>query len=465
MKPSLPPSFKRIPYHAHGVAFRIFYGVSMGIYPKADEALRTLLDSLTLEEFSLQQRGLAAMLVNETCRWQHTLATIIKQLTGKRLKDIRAPLRQLLLIGLCSLLHPEERQNNRAHHHGNTWVEVAKAMNVPSAQQGLLNACLRQAAELPTLGTENPELEATLNPVAYQAFRWGWPLWAMELLYASRPFNNIAPWLEGLGHHRPLTLFHTRFSTQEEMEPIVSSLLASGITCNPHPNTQFPQALQLKSFPKGGLNALPGFTEGEWVIQDVGSAWVAKHAVEQMQTIQAKTVVDFCAAPGSKTWWMAGTLPVEGTLHAVELSAERLTRLEENLTRLHLKHSVELHQADARYFHLPLNQKADFILVDAPCSGLGTLSHHPDLWLNRSPSQLATYPPLQLAMLQQATQLAHANTRIIYSTCTWNPAENEGVVQTFLEQHVGWECTLEESFAPTQHNDGFYLAVLKPLAF
>jgi 16S rRNA (cytosine967-C5)-methyltransferase len=465
MKPQLPPSFRRIPYHAHGVAFRVFYGVSMGIFPKADEALRQQLDSRSLEEFSPQQRGLASMLVNETCRWQHSLAILIKQLTGKRLKDIRAPLRQLLLMGLCSLLHPEERLNNRAHHHGNTWVDVAKAMNLPSPQLGLLNACLRQASELPELGEAYPELEERLNPIAYQAYQYGWPLWAMELLYSSQPVDAIPPWLEGLGHHRPLTLCHTQHNRVEDMRPVLEVLNEAGVLHQAHPNTPFPQAIQIQSFPKGGLEAIPGFSTGEWVVQDVGSAWVAQHAVAQLQTVQARTVVDLCASPGSKTWWMARALPDGGTLHAVEINAERLKRLEENMKRLKLNSAVQLHQADARYFHLPLRQKADFILVDAPCSGLGTLSHHPDLWLNRSPSQLATYPPLQLAILHQATQLAHETTRMIYSTCTWNPAENEGVLQTFLTEHPDWHCTFEETLAPTRHNDGFYLTVLerKPL--
>jgi 16S rRNA (cytosine967-C5)-methyltransferase len=458
-----PPQFKKLPHTSHGMSFSIFYGLTMGLYAKADEALAHQWEQHPTR-FTPQQRGQMTMWVNETCRWYPSLALRVKQLTGKRLKDIRAPLRQLLLIGLCSLLHPEERAHQREHHHGNTWVEIGKTVGLSASQLGLLNACLRQAPHLPGLGDPDEALQKTFSAQAHRAFLWGWPLWAVEELEALFPHapETAYQWVQAMAHHRPLSLFHHKGTKLREKSRLPEAMAYLA----PHSET-WPQAYQCSRIPEGGIQALPGFTEGEWVVQDAGSAWVAQHAVQQARIVQAVTIVDLCAAPGSKTWWLADAMTQQqplGHVHAVELQADRLKRLEENLKRLHLSENVTLHQADARYFHLPHCQEADMVLVDAPCSGLGTLSHHPDLWLNRTPAQLETYPPLQRDILKQAARLCRVEGRLVYSTCTWRKAENQGVIQAFLSNHPHWHCVEEQTLAPSVHNDGFYLAVLERLS-
>jgi len=168
--------------------------------------------------------------------------------------------------------------------------------------------------------------------------------------------------------------------------------------------------------------------------------------------------VDLCAAPGSKTWWLAKAVEHGGHVHAVDVSAKRLERLTENMTRLKLNDRVSVHTADATTF--TLDTPADVVLVDAPCSALGTISHHPDLWMNRSEASLKEFPPLQLAILSQAASVCHESSILIYSTCTWRVAENQRVIEAFLKTHLDWRLVEDHTLSMTALHDSFYVAIL-----
>jgi|GEM_PF-5664186 len=469
----LPTSFSRLPLSPYATALRILYALDMGIQDKSDDALNSFFEGNAV---SKQGEGLARMLVNESLRWRVTLIAHIKTLTKKRYKDIAAPLRQLLLLGLCSVLHPDERAKDRGHAHVNAWVEVAKSLKLTNGQQGLLNACLRKAEGLPALGDAPENAKGSLNELSQQ---YGWPLWAVEELkkhlgaQAQRIKTKgdlsttveMTDWLKASHQHRGLGVMHVPSLNPEstpELNETLTQLKNSGLTLTqPYPDT--PAYFYCENGISGGPATLPDFEKGAWYVQDYGSAWVALEAARHLDGHECPVVVDLCAAPGSKSWILSKALPAGGELHAVDVSSKRLELLHENIERLNLnKDQIHVHTSDALEWVLPNDQLADLVLVDAPCSALGTLRHHADLWLHRNPESMKQYPTLQKKMLSHATTLVKPDGTLVYSTCTWWPAENERVIQAFLQVHPDWECIEQKHLPLTPQHDAFFLAVLKP---
>ncbi|MFN7309778.1 MAG: RsmB/NOP family class I SAM-dependent RNA methyltransferase, partial [Vampirovibrionales bacterium] len=271
--------------------------------------------------------------------------------------------------------------------------------------------------------------------------------------------ETVDAYIQASHQKQPMSVFHTQADSEAEMQKVLESLALQGIKTQQPFLPKFPQAIHLEEGLKGGITTLPDWDSGAWYVQDYGSAWVAKQACEAIKTYQNPIVVDLCAAPGSKTWWLAKAVENGGHVHAVDVSAKRLERLTENMTRLQLNDRVSVHTADATTF--TLDTPADLVLVDAPCSALGTISHHPDLWVNRSEASLKEFPPLQLAILSQAASVCHASSTLIYSTCTWRVAENQKVIEAFLKTHPDWRLVEEHTLPMTALHDGFYVAILK----
>ena len=172
------------------------------------------------------------------------------------------------------------------------------------------------------------------------------------------------------------------------------------------------------------LQELPGFSEGEWWVQDAASALPAK----LLGNVAGKSVLDLCAAPGGKTAQLAAAGAV---VTAVDDSLTRMNRLRDNLARLRLPVTMLL----ADVLSLPADTLYDNILLDAPCSATGTIRRHPDLVYLKSPQQLAGLVSLQQKMLAHAARLVKPGGKLVYCTCSLSPLEGERQVFNFLRSH------------------------------
>ena len=174
----------------------------------------------------------------------------------------------------------------------------------------------------------------------------------------------------------------------------------------------------------GQITQLPGYANGEWWVQDAAAAM----AVQIMAVQQGETVLDLCAAPGGKTLQLADA---GAAVTALDISAPRLARIEENLARTGL--TATLVTADA--LHWQPGAQFDAILLDAPCSATGTLRRHPDLPHVKDGSELATLVPLQAALLDRALGWLKPGGRLVYCTCSLLPAEGEDQLDAVLTRH------------------------------
>ncbi|RGP36211.1 RsmB/NOP family class I SAM-dependent RNA methyltransferase [Pseudotabrizicola alkalilacus] len=176
----------------------------------------------------------------------------------------------------------------------------------------------------------------------------------------------------------------------------------------------------------GQITQLPGYDAGDWWVQDAAAAM----AVRLMTVQPGETVLDVCAAPGGKTLQLADAGAV---VTALDISAPRMARVEENLARTGL--SARLVVADA--LHWSPEERFDAILLDAPCSATGTLRRHPDLPFIKDGSEVAGLVELQAALLDRALGWLKPGGRLVYCTCSLLPAEGEEQLAAALLRHPG----------------------------
>lgn len=229
---------------------------------------------------------------------------------------------------------------------------------------------------------------------------------------------------------------------------------------------------------QGGMRNLPGFREGYFSVQNEAAALPP---MVLAQTLQSGLVLDLCAAPGGKSAFLKELLP-ELSVIAFDLTEQKLVRMKENFKRLNLK--IETKVADATQFLPELESKADGILMDVPCSGLGLLGRKPDIRLHMNQTSMDELSEIQMKILNNGSRYLKSGGHLVYSTCTLNRAENQDVVQGFLKEHPDFslvETQLKElversqdqgldqlilndgmlTVLPGQGLDGFFLAVLK----
>jgi 16S rRNA (cytosine967-C5)-methyltransferase len=280
-----------------------------------------------------------------------------------------------------------------------------------------------------------------------------------ELLRHARAFQQPAP----------LDLRANLFKCTRESA--LATLAASGITAKPTPYS--PAGIRVSGKP--AINREPLFVAGDVEVQDEGSqllAWLVDPKRGEM-------VVDFCAGAGGKTLAMGMLMRSTGRLYAFDISAKRLENLKPRLARSGLSnvHPQRIEgERDARIRRLA--GKIDRVLVDSPCSGLGTLRRNPDLKVRQSQDTVRELRVKQGAILSAAAPLLKPGGRLVYATCSILPEENQDIVRTFLDSHPQFalrpagdvlrqqKIDIEageflELWPATHQTDGFFAAVLE----
>jgi 16S rRNA (cytosine967-C5)-methyltransferase len=245
-------------------------------------------------------------------------------------------------------------------------------------------------------------------------------------------------------------------------------LQAAGVSVTRLPH--LPQALRLTGS-IGAIQNLPGYSAGWWTVQD-SSAQLVSHVLDPQA---GEVVIDACAAPGGKTTHIAELMQDRGTIWACDRTTSRLNKLKVNAERLQLR-SIKICPGDSRSL-TQFTNIADRVLLDAPCSGLGTLHRHADARWRQTPASVQELANLQKELLDRTATWVKPGGILVYATCTLHPLENERVVEWFLSSHSQWQidplppnspATPFSTTAgwlkvfPHQHQmDGFFMVRLK----
>jgi 16S rRNA (cytosine967-C5)-methyltransferase len=226
----------------------------------------------------------------------------------------------------------------------------------------------------------------------------------------------------------PLDLRVNTLKTRRE--DAMQSLARDGVVAEPTPYSSWGLRVQGKP----ALNRVPAFLQGEVEVQDEGSQLLALLTGAG----RGEMVVDFCAGAGGKALALGAMMRSTGRLYAFDTSDHRLSALKPRLARSGLSnvHPVRIaHERDDRIRRL--EGKIDRVLVDAPCSGLGTLRRNPDLKWRQSPASVQELCALQARILASAARLLRPGGRLVYGTCSLLRSENEDIAQAFSAAHAG----------------------------
>ncbi len=404
---------------------------------------------------SPEDRKFLTELVYGTLRHLQTLAWHIDRISSRPVRKLDAPVRILLLLGLDQLLYMGSVPDSAAV---NETVKIAKRVT-HAGNVKFVNAVLRNwlrkkdSLRLPT-PEEDPVMAAalSLNMPTWLIRRWQKAFGAEKANAVFRAFQEIRPTDIRVN---PLKI---------AKETLIEEL--SEIGCEPSEIPGLADGLTLRD---AGL-----FFRGRFLAD--GKAYVQNRAsmlpAEILAPQAGETVLDMCAAPGSKTTQMATMMGNTGRVVCWDLYPHKVKLLAENAKRLGL---VNVCPAGHDATNIETKDVAAFdrVLLDAPCSGLGVIGRKIEIRWRRKEKDLAAFPPLQEKLLEAAAKAVKPGGILVYSTCTLERAENEERVIKFLARHPEFESvsfTVGEKEAPTgmltlwpdtDDCDGFFVAKLR----
>lgn len=439
----------------------------MGGGAYADLALERELQRSTL---SPADRALATELAYGAIRQRLLLDAWLDALG--RVPAARQPpkLRWLLHLGAYQLLFSQRVPASAAV---STTVELAKRGGLgrlAPVANGLLRQLLRCRQALEPASEPTPELTPELepglepwrglplpgDPAASLALRHSLPPWLAALLLQWLPAEGAEAF--GRACNRPPALDLRVNPLRGSRETLLAALAAAGVQAEPLAGAGLEQALTL-SGRVGDLRRLPGYAEGQWCVQDRGAQRIAP----LLDPRPGDQLLDACAAPGGKCTQIAELIGDRGQIWAVDRSAKRLQRLERNAARLGLTciHTLAADAAQLAVLRPDWCGQFDRVLVDAPCSGLGTLARHADARWRLEPAAIAELVALQRLLLEGVAPLLKPGGVLVYATCTVHPAENGELIDAFLAAHPDWSDQHRQQWWPGEgQGDGFFLARL-----
>jgi 16S rRNA (cytosine967-C5)-methyltransferase len=308
----------------------------------------------------------------------------------------------------------------------------------------------------------------------HKSSRSNMPKWLFDKLVEQMGEEETLALADAMNRPAPLDL---RVNTlKANREEVIAKLAEAPIRATPTPFA--PQGLRVLQKPQ--LQNLPLFKDGHIEVQDEGSQLLSAIVAPK----RGEMVVDFCAGAGGKTLSLGAIMRNTGRLYAFDVSEKRLAKLKPRMARSGLSnvHPVVIaHERDAKIKRLA--GKIDRVLVDAPCSGLGTLRRNPDVKWRQKPEAIGEMQAKQTAILAGAARLVKGGGRLVYATCSVLDDENEFIAKQFLETHPDFELVpMSKALAeqkielemgdylkllPHKHQtDGFFAAVFerKPMA-
>lgn len=384
-------------------------------------------------DFSPQDRALITALVYGVTDKKITLDYIIGKYSKLKLKKISKYILTILRMGIYQLKFMDKIPESAAV---NESVKLAKRYG-HGASAGFVNGVLRNAAA---------------NSIEYPADKTE----SLSVIY-SFPRELCEKWISDFGYE------FTRDMLEAFSKPAKLTL---------RPNTLKTTAAELAAkLLQNGVNAetvedyvvADGFgvahdklyTDGLYTVQDAA----AMAASKILSPKAGETVIDMCAAPGGKTTHMAEIMQNKGKILAFDVHEHKIELIRKNAERLGIM-TIDAKCGDGIVYNEEYKQTADKILCDVPCSGFGIIRRKPEIKYNRE--NAANLPEIQRKIIDNAANYLKIGGEMLYSTCTIERAENEGVTGGFLKDNPHFEKLYEKTFYPHIDNtDGFYICKMK----
>jgi 16S rRNA (cytosine967-C5)-methyltransferase len=394
---------------ARAAAFRVLRAIATGRAELGD-ALNRARDPLADQ----RDRALATELATGTLRWRNAIDYQLQRLSAKRLEKLDGPVLDALRLGAYQLLYLERVPTSAVV---NDSVDLVKRGGFRSAS-GFANAVLRRLArERGSLSWPGRD-----DLVEHFAVVHSHPSWLVRRWIGRYGEATTEVWLRFNNDPPALTLAANRLLNSRD--ELIAHLADEGIIAQPAPVA--PHGVIVSA---GRPLVSKAFREGRCVVQDQASQIIPELA----QATMGARILDLCASPGGKTIALAAQCAPDGIVVASDVRARRVRLLVETTRRCRV--------TNVRVVHIAANgplpfkhQVFDCVFIDAPCSGLGTVRRDPDIRWRREPSEFDALAATQCELLRRASSLVAPGGRLVYSTCSSEPEENEAVVAAFLAE-------------------------------
>ena len=415
-------------------------------------------------DLSSQDRRLAMEISIGVIRRQLTLDTLIESQLSRPREKVEAPLWTLLQIGVYQLVILDQIPDHAAV---SETVELAGKLNRVRWKK-MVNAILRSIGRLQTDEIATVP-QANAIPLSHNRFRcitkkllddpeenlagylsqaYSFPValisdWLSS--YGLEQTQQIAQWMNQRNH-----LYLRVNELKTSRDDLLKELEEAGIQASP--GTE-PQSIKLDEFVP--LESLVGFDSGKFTIQDE-SAIAAGNLLDPKP---GETVLDLCAAPGTKTTHLAELMQNQGTLIATDVSEDRLYKIKQNASRLGLS-IIKPMKIRLRETELP-DAPFDAILVDVPCSNTGVLGKRPEARWRIDDSDIKELNEIQRYLIQLALNHLKPEGKLVYSTCSFDRRENEELLHSVLPEYPSRKIIRENQHLPGSPSDGGYQALIQ----
>jgi 16S rRNA (cytosine967-C5)-methyltransferase len=377
------------------------------------------------------ERAFLLELVQGVKRWELRLDYLLSRLSRLAWRKVHPLVKQILRLAAYQILFLDKIP---AHAAVDEAARLARSRRLPASHVGFINAILRRLAggEVPAL----PRVED--DPVAALAAATAHPGWLVVRWLARYGIEETQARLAANNQVPPLTVRVNTLKT--DLQNLIERLDREGVKAVPCRYS--PVGLFFQDFDRAPAT-LPSFKEGLWLFQDEA----AQLTTCLLPLAPGQRILEIGAGRGGKTSHLGEKLNNQGVLLAVDNHRQRLLSLRQNLKRWGVSCARPL-RADATQV-LPVKPGSlDAVLLDAPCSALGIIRRHPEIKTRLNEADLATFPPRQRQMLEQAAPLLKPGGRLLYITCTTEPEENEDLVKGFLADHPEYRLTNDPEVLP-----------------
>jgi len=314
--------------------------------------------------------------------------------------------------------------------------------------RGFVNGVLRNIArELAHLQYPDEKLE----PVRFLEVTYSVPAWMAEQWMKDFGYEQTKGICASFLQERPITI-RTNL-TKTTPEELKGKLEKEGVTVKAI--EKLPYAFEISGYDY--LQALESFEQGLFYVQDISSMMVAEIAVPE----KGSYIIDVCAAPGGKSSHLAEKMSGMGMVEARDLTEYKVSLIEENIER-HGLENMRAVQMDATVFDAESEEKADVLICDLPCSGLGVMGKKTDIRYKMTAEKQQDLVQLQRQILDTVHTYVKKGGTLVYSTCTIHKEENQGNVEWFIAKYPEFEVlSSEQMFPGGEYHDGFFIAKLR----
>lgn len=314
-----------------------------------------------------------------------------------------------------------------------------------AALRGFVNGVLRN------IGRNIEQIVYPKDEITNLSVRYSLPKWLVSQWISEYDADTVKAMGAAFLEERPLCIRCN--SSENSREELAEILRKEGVTVRE--DGEIPCALYIENYDY--LAKLESFQKGCFYVQDISSMETARWAEPK----EGELVLDVCAAPGGKALHLAELMKGSGKVIARDLTEYKVALIRENIERSNLC-NIEAQQWDARVFDGDLDEAADVVIADVPCSGLGVLGKKPDIKYKMTPRQQEQLVNLQREILSTVCRYVKAGGRLLYSTCTIHRKENEENIDWFLQTHQDFDLLREQQRIPGSYGgDGFFMALLK----